>query len=142
MLPIMRTNGWLPTVFNDIFDHDFMPKTHQTAPAINVLEDEDKYTVELAAPGAKKEDFHVEINADGDLKIKMESKEDKKEEDKKAHYLRREFSYSKFEQTLILPEDVEKENISAKVEHGVLNITLPKIKKEELPKIGRKVEIQ
>jgi HSP20 family protein len=72
----------------------------------------------------------------------MESKEDKKEEDQKAHYLRREFSYSKFEQTLILPEDVEKENISAKVEHGVLNISLPKIKKEEQPKIGRKVEIQ
>ena len=138
----MRTNGWLPTVFNDIFDTNFMTKTHQTAPAINVLEDEDKYTVELAAPGAKKEDFHVEINADGDLKIKMESKETKKEEDKKAHYLRREFSYSKFEQTLILPEDVEKEQIEAKVEHGVLNITLPKVKKEETPKIGRQVEIQ
>ena len=142
MLPIMRTNGWLPTVFNDIFDNDFMPKTRQTAPAINVLEDEDKYTVELAAPGAKKEDFHVEINADGDLKIKMESKEEKKDEDNKTHYLRREFSYSKFEQTLILPEDVEKDHIGAKVEHGVLNITLPKIKKEEAPKIGRQVEIQ
>lgn len=141
MLPIMRTNGWLPTVFNDIFDHDFMPKVHQTAPAINVLEDENNYTVELAAPGAKKEDFNVEINADGDLRIKMESKEEKKDEDKKAHYLRREFSYSKFEQTLILPDDVKKEDISAKVEHGVLNITLPKIKKEEAPKIGRQVEI-
>ena len=72
----MRTNGWLPTVFNDIFDHDFMPKVHQTAPAINVLEDENNYSVELAAPGAKKEDFNVEVNADGDLRIKMESKED------------------------------------------------------------------
>ncbi len=142
MLPMMKTNGWLPTVFNDILDTAFAPKAYQTAPAINVIETIDNYLVEIAAPGASKEDFNVEINADGDLKIKLEHKEEQKEENKNAHYLRREFSHSKFEQTLILPEDVKKENISAKVENGVLTVDLPKIKKEEAPKIGRQVEIK
>ena len=78
-----------------------------------------------------KEDFNVHLNQDGDLSIKMESKKNKTEEDKKAHYLRREFAYSKFEQTLILPDDVDKEKISARVNDGVLTVVLPKIRKEE-----------
>lgn len=126
MLPIMNRNQWLPTVFNDFFNTDYMPKASCTAPAINVTESDKDYTVELAAPGLKKEDFKVNINDDGNLVIKMEQKEEQKEEDKSRHYLRREFSYSKYEQTLILPDDVEKEQISAKVYNGVLTIDLPK----------------
>ena len=126
MLPIMHRNQWLPDVFNDFFNTDFMPKASATAPAINVMESDNDYTVELAAPGLEKEDFMVNINDEGNLVIKMEQKKEDKQEDKKAHYLRREFSYSKYEQTLILPDDVEKDKISAKVEHGVLTIDLPK----------------
>ncbi len=142
MKPILRRNStWLPDVFNDFFYTDFMPKANATAPAINVIESDKDYKVELAAPGTKKEDFDVQINDNGDLHIKLESKTDHKEEDEKAHYLRREFSYTKFEQTLILPDDVKKENISAKVENGVLTVILPKIEPKEEPKVGRKVEI-
>ncbi len=141
MLPVMRTNTWLPDVFNDFFDTQFMPKANATAPAINVIESDKEYKVELAAPGSKKEDFDVQINNNGDLHIKLESKTDNKSEDKSAHYLRREFSYTKFEQTLILPDDVEKDKISAKVEHGVLTVDLPKVESKEAPKIGRKVAI-
>ena len=131
MPQVNRKNSWLPDVFNDFFDTDFMPRTNATAPAINVKESAVDYEVELAAPGMTKEDFNVHLNQDGDLTIKMEKKAENKEEDKKAHYLRREFAYSKFEQTLILPDDVDKNNISARVADGVLTVTLPKIKKEE-----------
>lgn len=131
MPQVNRKNSWLPDVFNDFFDTDFMPRTNATAPAINVKESAVDYEVELAAPGMTKEDFNVHLNQDGDLTIKMEKKAENKEEDKKAHYLRREFAYSKFEQTLILPGDVDKNNISARVADGVLTVTLPKIKKEE-----------
>lgn len=131
MLPVNRKNSWLPEVFNDFFDTEFMPKTNATAPAINVKESEADYEVEVAAPGMTKEDFNVHLNQDGDLTIKMESRKEGKEEDKKSHYLRREFAYSKFEQTLILPDDVDKDGISAKVNDGVLSVVLPKIKKEE-----------
>ena len=79
----------------------------------NVLESEKDYIVELAAPGLSKEDFDVNINSDGDLTIKMEKKAEESEQ--KAHYLRREFAYSKYEQTLILPDDVQKDSIAARV---------------------------
>ena len=137
---MMRTNNWIPAVFNDLFNIDFMPKMSATAPAINVKESATGYTVELAAPGMKKEDFNVHINDEGNLIIKMEQKQEKKEEDKSVRYLRREFSYPKFEQTLILPDDVDKEKISAKVEHGVLTVELPKLVEEKV-KVSRQINI-
>jgi len=140
MMPMMRNSAWLPTVFNDLFDTEFMPKANCTAPAINVKENDKAYTVELAAPGMKKEDFNVHINDDGNLIIKMEQKQEQKEEDKSVRYLRREFSYSKFEQTLILPDDVEKSKISAKVEHGVLTVELPKVEETKV-KVARQITI-
>ncbi len=140
MMPMMRTNNWIPAVFNDLFDTEFMPKASATAPAINVKETDKAYFVELAAPGMRKEDFNVHINDEGNLMIKMEKKDEKKEEDKSARYLRREFSYSRFEQTLILPDDVEKEQIKARVEHGVLTVELPKHEEQKV-KVSRQIEI-
>ena len=75
MMPMMRTNSWIPSVFNDLFDTDFMPKANCTAPAINVKESDKAYTVELAAPGMKKEDFNVHINDEGNLVVKLEQKQ-------------------------------------------------------------------
>ena len=140
MMPVMRSNSWIPSVFNDLFDTDFMPRVNSTAPAINVKESDKAYTVELAAPGMKKEDFNVHINDEGNLVVKMESKQEHKDEDKSTRYLRREFSYSKYEQTLILPDDVKKDAISARVEHGVLTVELPKIVEEKV-KVSRQIEI-
>ncbi len=137
---MMRTNSWIPTVFNDLFYNDFMPKANATAPAINVKESDRGYTVELAAPGMKKEDFDVHINDDGNLVVKLESKQEKKEEDKNTRYLRREFSYSKYEQTLILPDDVDKNKISAKVDNGVLTVELPK-EEETKVKVARQIDV-
>lgn len=70
----------------------------------------------------------------------MEKKEEN-ENDKNAHYLRREFSYSKYEQTLILPDDVDRDKIGARVSNGVLTVTLPKIGKQE-QKVSRSIEIR
>ena len=136
----MRSNNWIPAVFNDLFYYDYMPKANCTAPAINVKESDKAYTVELAAPGMKKEDFNVHINDEGNLVVKMERKQEHSEEDKTTRYLRREFSYSKFEQTLILPDDVKKEAISAKVDNGVLTVELPKMVEEKV-KLSRQIDI-
>lgn len=141
MLPVISRNNWMPEVFNDFFDTDFMTRTKATAPAINVKETEKDYTVEVAAPGMTKDDFNVNIDKDGNLHIHMEAHTEKKEEDKKSHYLRREFAYSKFEQTLLLPDDVEKEAIAARVDDGVLTVTLPKMAKPECP-AARQIEVK
>ena len=140
MLPVMRKNSWLPEVFDDFFNTNLMPRANATAPAINVIENDKQYVVELAAPGLKKEDFVVNVNEDGNLTIKMEQKSEVKSEDEQAHYLRREFSYSKYEQTLLLPDDVNREAISAKVNDGVLTVDLPKVQKEE-QKLVRAIEV-
>ena len=141
MLPVFSRNTWMPEVFNDFFDTDFMGRANATAPAINVKESDGEYTVELAAPGLKKEDFNVNIDRDGNLHIHMESKAEHKDEDKKSHYLRREFSYSTYEQTLLLPDDVDKDRIEAKVNDGVLTVNLPKV--EKLPeKTMKQIEVK
>ena len=122
-------DSWLPDIFNDFFDNSWMERTNYTAPAINVIENEKEYDVELAAPGLTKEDFKVHIDEDNNLHIEMEKKSENKEGKKHGKYLRREFSYEKFQQTLLLPDDVDADKIDAKVEHGVLNIHLPKREK-------------
>ena len=131
MMPVRKSQNWLPDVFNDFFDTNWMAPTNATAPAINVLEDEHNYKVEVAAPGMKKEDFHINLDEDNDLVISMEKKQESTEPKDKnnqaVHYLRREFNYSKFEQTLVLPENIQKDKISAKVENGVLSVNIPKM---------------
>ena len=142
MMPVRRTQNWLPSIFNDFFDNDRMVKANATAPAINVFETEKEYKVELAAPGMTKEDFNVHIDEENNLVISMEKKTENKEEKKEGRYLRREFSYSKFQQTMILPDDVDKEKISAQVENGVLNIDLPKFSEQEKEKAKRFIDVK
>ena len=141
MLPILNANNWFPTVFDDFFNNEWMPKMKATAPAVNVKEDAKAYTMELAVPGIKKEFCRVNINADGNLEVAIENKLEHKEENKKEHFLRREFSYSNYQQTYVLPDDIEKEHIAAKVDNGVLTITLPKFAKEEVKQIQRQINI-
>ena len=140
MLPVMLKNSWFPTVFEDFLNNDFMPRANTTAPAVNVRVDDKAYTMEVAAPGIKKEFCRVSINDEGNLSIAIENKFEHKESEKKHHYLRREFSYTNYEQNYELPEDVDKEHISAKVEDGILTISLPRMQKEER-KLSRTINI-
>ena len=140
------TQHWIPSIFNDFFNNELLVRNSSTAPAINVLETDKEYKVEVAAAGMCKDDFKISIDGDNDLTITMEKncsndncncgcekekeeKEEKKADEKcecKGRYLRREFSYTKFQQTLVLPEDADTTKIEAKVKHGVLRIYIPK----------------
>lgn len=143
MVPVRNYNqNWLPNAFNDFFDNDWMMKANATAPSINVSEDDKKYMVELAVPGMTKEDFEIHIDENNDLVINMEKKVENKEEDKKGKkYLRREFSYTKFQQTLALPDNVVRDQISANVKDGILNVELPKQLEEPKPQ-HRAIEVK
>ena len=143
MIPVKRNQEWLPSFFNDFFDNNWMMKANSTAPAINVIENEKDYKVELAAPGMVKDDFKITLNPDNELVIEMEKKSETKEEDKdKKKYLRREFSYSKFQQAILLPDNVEKDKISAKMENGILSIEIPKTGEESVEQAAKAIEVK
>ena len=159
MMPIMKSQNWLPELFNDLFDIDdrvFVPQYRHASstPAINVIERDNEYEVEVAAPGMTKDDFKINLTHNNELVISLEKKSEKggetenkegeKKENhaKKGQYLRHEFSYTSFRQSFTLPETVNAEKISAKMEHGVLKIELPK--KEVVKEVpsNRAIEIK
>lgn len=139
-----RNQEWLPSIFNDFLNDNWVsvPKFSGTTPAINVTENEQNYEVEVAAPGMCKEDFNISLTKDGDIVIAMEKKSDNKEQEKDKKYLRREFSYSKYEQCLTLPDNADKENISASMNNGILNIIIPKLTEEMKEKETKYIEIK
>ena len=165
MTMLMKRNGqsWVPSIFNDFFNSDILVRNSSTAPAINVYETDKEYKVDVAAAGMSKEDFKIHIDSDNDLTITMEKncncenkegdkccenkkdKEDKCTDGKcedKGRYLRREFSYTRFQQTLILPDDADTTKIEAKVKHGVLRIHIPKKMEKEEAKMSRNIMIE
>ena len=146
--PVIRNNrnNWLDTAFNDLFDMDWVPRHVTTAPAVNVKESDEAFTMEIAAPGLKKEFCSVNINNEGNLVVKIENKSQQEDEgnaegEKKHHYLRREFSYASYEQAYTLPDEVDKDAINAKVEDGILTINLPKLAPTPEKKMDRTIEI-
>ena len=142
MTPAMyRRNSWFPTVFDEFLNSDLMNTVSTTAPSVNVKETEKAYIVELAAPGVKKDYCRIHVDEDHNLCVAIENKFEHKEEDKHSHYLRREFSYTNYEQKYSLPEDVNEEEINAKVEDGILTIELPKLEKV-VGKTTKQIEIK
>ena len=136
-----ENQNWIPSIFNDFFDNEWIVKPNFSTPAINVIENEKDYKVEVAAPGMNKEDFNIHLNENQELVITVE-KNTQNEQKEEKKYLRREFSYTKFQQAFQLPDNVDKEKIGAKVENGVLEITLPKLAPEDQARINRIIEIQ
>ena len=143
MLPVIRNSR--RSIFDDFFDPDFIgvPVSKQFAtPAVNILENDKQYDIQVAAPGMTKDDFQISINENNELVINLEkkTKEEKKDENKNT-WLRREFSYASYSQSFILPDDVQEDKIAAKMENGVLAITLPKKAIEDIKPATRQIQI-
>lgn len=142
MAIIRRTNDWLPSIINDFFGNEWMESSNKSLPAINIQQHENGFTVEVAAPGMTKEDCNVRLDeANNNLVIEFEKKSQNEDKDRKGSYLRREFSYTQFQRRMILPDNVEKDKISAKVENGVLTVDIPVVNEEKAPNT-RLIEIQ
>ena len=149
MLPARRFNGQygLTDFFNDFFENRSLEKVEFTTPAINVKENDTEYKIEVAAPGACKDDFKIHLNKDGNLVIEMEKQDkccckDKEEEKKECKFLRKEFSYARFTQTLLLPDNADKENIQARVENGILFVDVPKLQRVKNEDETKMIEIK
>lgn len=162
--PARKNSAFIPDVFNVFFGNDWaepvrhmreVRKPASLEPAINLMENDELYRVEMATPGMQKEDFNIKLNNEGELVVAVEKKEEAKAEtepvseeaaDNKAnevkdHYWRHDFSYAKFTQTFSLPEDVDLDAISARMADGVLTIELPKKKPTEPVDNTRYIEV-
>ena len=138
MLVTRRNQDFMPTLFNELLNWN---DTTYSTPRMNIMETKDNYKLELCIPGLTKEDVKLNIDAEGNLVVEM-VKENKVEEKKEEmRYLRHEFSVEHFRQTVMLPEDIHKEQISAKVENGILDITIPKVTVEEKKKAIQTIEV-
>lgn len=130
--PAKRNGSFWPKMVQDFFgaenpfDFDeklWFPEKSIEIPSANVIENDNEFKLELAAPGFDKKDFKVEIQ-EGMLNISAEKEH--KSEEKKENYRKKEFSYSSIRRSFALPENVKDENIDAKYENGILKIVLPK----------------
>ena len=124
------SNNYLSDFFNmdKLLNDDYFAA--ERMPAVNVIENEKSFEIEVAVPGMKKDDFKVEVK-DGMLSIFAETKDEKKEEAK--NYTRKEFSCTSFSRLFTLPENVKDGEIDAEYKNGVLNIILPKNKVDVNP---------
>ena len=123
---VKRHSNYLPALVNDFWGEDLFPDFEQEwslTPAVNIIEGNQDFKVEVAAPGLCKEDFkvHVEKNI---LEISADKKEEKVTENKK--YLRKEFNYSEFRRTFSLPSSVDADKVKATHKNGVLSVEIPK----------------
>lgn len=124
--PINRpttVSRWMDDLFNERMDRLVGTGEGVALPAVNVLEHEDNFELQLAAPGMKKEDFEINID-NGLLSITAERKQEREEDEE--NYTRREFSYRSFRRQFSLPENVKEENIEARYEDGILKLHIPK----------------
>jgi HSP20 family protein len=119
--------------FHPFVNHFFndAPATAKTfQPAVNIIEKENDYVIEVAAPGFQKEDFNLKIEKDL-LTISAQKETQKAEGDK---VIRREFNFVQFERTFHLTEKINSESIAANYENGILTVALAK-KEEVKPEV-------
>lgn len=137
---LVRINHY--PVFNDLmenFERNFIGRLNENngdVPAVNIKDEKEKYTLEFAAPGLKKEDFKIDLD-NYVLTISSEKKQEKNE--KESNYSRKEFVYNSFSRSFTLPRTVNIEKIKADYSDGILSIALPK--KEEEVRLTRQIEI-
>ena len=137
MLVTRRNQDFMPALFNELMNWN---DTTYSTPRMNIMETKDNYKLELCIPGLTKDDVKLSIDAEGNLVVEM-VKETKKENKEEMRYLRHEFSVEHFRQTVMLPEDIHKEQISAKVENGILEIVIPKVTVEEKKQAMQTIEV-
>ena len=132
---IKRDHSLWPSFTNlegDFFDEPFF--THEgNTPSVNIVETDDAFRVEMAAPGLKKKDFNIELNEDV-LTISSEKEQDSEESPQNSRYSRREYSYQSFSRSFYLPEMIKADKIKATYKDGILAVLIPKRKEQKRAK--------
>jgi len=145
-MSLVRFQNQLPSMFDRFFEGDLFDwsnrnfsLTNTTLPSVNIKQNANEFTVEVAAPGFEKGDFKLEVDHDL-LTISSEKKVENETKDGEQ-FTKREFSYQSFSRSFTLPNTADGERIEANYDNGILRITIPK-KEEAKPKPSRVIEIQ
>lgn len=137
MKSLVKSNGTyfptVPSLFDDLFNRDWLDSSlanwrgnGASLPAVNVMESNDDFQIEVAAPGMKRNDFKVELD-NNVLTISSERQDSSEQKDSNGNYSRREFSYQSFQRSFSLPENkVMGDKITARYADGILYVTVPK----------------
>ncbi len=140
-MTLIRYENRLPVLMRRFFDGIEEPwdgKQFSTSPAVNIIELEDNFVIELAAPGYQKKDFNIELDQNR-LIVSAEKKQDENLT-KDEIYIRKEFNYHRFKHTFSLSEWVIKHKIDAEYTYGILRVIIPK--KEQLkPQPIKKIRV-
>ncbi|TAF95206.1 MAG: Hsp20/alpha crystallin family protein [Runella slithyformis] len=138
MRTLVRTNHAFPTIFGNVMNDFFTPSAlnQYGVPAVNIIESNNGFWLELAAPGLSKEDFklHLENNV-----LTVSAQKEQKTEETTEKFTRKEFSFGKFQRSFTLPQSVNSADIQATYVNGILRVELPK--KEETKPLQRLIEI-
>ncbi len=142
MLPTLRSRLNMPSLIDDFFGRDLMDnmfseRTGINVPAVNLVENNDEFRIEVAAPGLEKNDFKIDL--DNDV-LTISSEKEVKDEQKDEKFMRCEFNYSKFSRSFALPESANAEKIKANHKDGILQVRIPK-KEEAKQKPPKQIDI-
>jgi HSP20 family protein len=142
MTLVKRTNDLFPSFFGDLFDTDFFggttAHTGMNIPAVNIKETPESYEIEMSVAGMKKDDFNIDLDRNV-IKISSEKSEESTEENKDENYTRKEFSYTSFSRSFVLPEAANREDIKATYEDGILKVFIAK--KDEAKLLPKAIKI-
>jgi HSP20 family protein len=135
---IKRQNPVFTSLIDDLFINQDWNHISATLPAANIIEADDHFNIELAAPGKKKSDFTIKLD-EGVLTISSET--ETKSTEKDDNFTRKEFGYSSFKRSFNIPETISDDKISASYKEGILTVSLPK-KEEALPQPKKLISIK
>ena len=145
-MSLVRFQNQLPSMFDRFFEGDLFDwsnrnfsLTNTTLPSVNIKQNANEFTVEVAAPGFEKGDFKLEV--DHDLLTVSSEKKVENETKEGEQFTKREFSYQSFSRSFTLPNTADGERIEANYDNGILRIIIPK-KEEAKPRPSRVIEIQ
>jgi len=127
----------LSDVIEEWFSNDSIRRGNFRSPSTNIIEHDDLYIIELSVPGYSKEAFDIQVDKNHLVISTVKSEQETKENDS---YKLREFTKASFSKSFKLSEDIDTEKISAKCDHGILRIDLPK-KEEAKPIPPRTISI-
>ena len=143
MTLVRQNNGIFPALLDDLFESDFFKKPTMvqaglTVPAVNIKETPEQYVIEMAAAGMNKEDFNIDLDRNT-ITISSEKSSEKTEENKDENFTRKEYNYSSFSRSFVLPEAANRESIHAAYENGVLKVTISK--KDEAKLLPKTIKV-